>query len=55
MQPNFEFDSEEVRYSHRFQPFTAVSTPPYIHYNQYRVGSIVSCSHSLPLGIIIGI
>ncbi|XP_076101281.1 N-alpha-acetyltransferase 35, NatC auxiliary subunit-like isoform X5 [Mytilus galloprovincialis] len=35
-QPNFEFDSEEVRYSHRFQPFTTVSTPPYIHYNQYR-------------------
>ncbi|CAG2221312.1 MAK10 [Mytilus edulis] len=36
VQPNFEFDSEEVRYSHRFQPFTTVSTPPYIHYNQYR-------------------
>ncbi|XP_048729829.2 N-alpha-acetyltransferase 35, NatC auxiliary subunit-like isoform X3 [Ostrea edulis] len=35
-QPEFQFDNEEVRYSHRFQPFTSVSTPPYIHYAQYK-------------------
>ncbi|KAJ8304627.1 hypothetical protein KUTeg_018210 [Tegillarca granosa] len=35
-QPNFEFDSEEVRYSHRFLPFTNVTTPPCIHYDQYK-------------------
>ena len=35
--PEFQFDSEEVRYSHRFQPFTNVSTPPYIPYSQYKV------------------
>lgn len=34
--PSFEFDSEEVQYSHRFLPFTTVSTPPYIHYAQYK-------------------
>lgn len=35
--PEFQFDCEEVRYSHRFQPFTNVSTPPYIPYVQYKV------------------
>lgn len=34
--PEFQFDCEEVRYSHRFQPFTNVSTPPYIPYVQYK-------------------
>lgn len=37
--PEFQFDSEEVRYSHRFQPFTNVSTPPYIPYSQYKVSA----------------
>ena len=35
--PNFEFDSEEVRYTHRFAPFACVSTPPMVPYSQYRV------------------
>ncbi|XP_025078091.1 N-alpha-acetyltransferase 35, NatC auxiliary subunit-like [Pomacea canaliculata] len=32
----FEFDSEEVRYSHRFAPFVSVVTPSMIHYSQYK-------------------
>ena len=36
-QPNFKFDNEEVRFSHRFGPFTCVSTPPMVHYAQYKV------------------
>ncbi|XP_067665722.1 N-alpha-acetyltransferase 35, NatC auxiliary subunit-like [Haliotis asinina] len=35
-QPDFEFDSEEVRYSHRFSPFANVVTPPMVHYGQYK-------------------
>ncbi|KAL5004056.1 hypothetical protein ScPMuIL_017512 [Solemya velum] len=34
--PHFEFDSEEVRYSHRFAPFANVVTPPMIHFAQYK-------------------
>ena len=36
-QPDFEFDREEVRFSHRFGPFTSVVTPPMVHYAQYKV------------------
>ncbi|XP_041369132.1 N-alpha-acetyltransferase 35, NatC auxiliary subunit-like isoform X2 [Gigantopelta aegis] len=35
-QTDFEFDSEEVRYCHRFAPFTNVVTPPMVHYSQYK-------------------
>ena len=39
--PNFEFDSEEVRYTRRFGPFGCVSTPPMVPYSQYKVGARV--------------
>lgn len=39
-QPDFEFDSEEVRYSHRFAPFVGVATPPMVHYVQYKVRGV---------------
>lgn len=35
-QPNFEYDSEEVRYSHRFSPFAGIATPPVVPYSQYK-------------------
>ncbi|KAK3610213.1 hypothetical protein CHS0354_038852 [Potamilus streckersoni] len=35
-QPHFEFDSEEVRYTHRFVPFSNIATPPMVHYTQYK-------------------
>ncbi|KAK3101940.1 hypothetical protein FSP39_007523 [Pinctada imbricata] len=34
--PNFRFDKEDVRYTHRFHPFTSVSTPPCVQYLQYK-------------------
>ncbi|XP_064608764.1 N-alpha-acetyltransferase 35, NatC auxiliary subunit-like [Liolophura sinensis] len=34
-QPSFEFDSEEVRYTHRFSPFGNVITPPMVQYTQF--------------------
>ncbi|XP_076029475.1 N-alpha-acetyltransferase 35 isoform X2 [Oratosquilla oratoria] len=33
--PCQEFDSEQVRYEHRFLPFSAVMTPPPVHYDQF--------------------
>ena len=47
-QPDFEFDSEEVRFSHRFGPFTSVVTPPMVHYAQYKVSHVFK---ELPLFI----
>ena len=35
--PSMEFDSEEVRYFHRFQPFSTLVTPPLVQYAQYLV------------------
>lgn len=35
--PKFDFDCEEVRYNHRFAPFGSVSTPPPMHYMQFKV------------------
>ena len=35
--PKFDFDCEEYRYNHRFAPFGSVSTPPPMHYQQFRV------------------
>ncbi|XP_013389970.1 N-alpha-acetyltransferase 35, NatC auxiliary subunit [Lingula anatina] len=35
-QPEVEFDSEEVRYNHRFAPFGVVGTPPPVHYTQFK-------------------
>ncbi|XP_052797066.1 N-alpha-acetyltransferase 35, NatC auxiliary subunit-like [Mya arenaria] len=35
-QPSFEYDREEVRYSHRLAPFACVSTPPMVPYSQYK-------------------
>ena len=29
--PQFELDSEQVRYEHRFAPFNSVVTPPPVH------------------------
>jgi len=34
--PNFEFDSEEVRFNRRFSPFACIATPPSIPYLQYK-------------------
>ncbi|KAG7167158.1 N-alpha-acetyltransferase 35, NatC auxiliary subunit-like [Homarus americanus] len=33
--PLQEFDSEQVRYEHRFLPFSVVMTPPPVHYDQF--------------------
>lgn len=41
-QPDFEFDNEEVRFSHRFAPFASVVTPPMVHYVQYKEMSDMS-------------
>ena len=35
-QPNYEFDSEEVRFNRRFSPFACIATPPAIPYVQYK-------------------
>lgn len=35
--PQFELDSEQVRYEHRFAPFNSVVTPPPVHYVQFKV------------------
>uniref|UniRef100_A0A0L8HPX5 Protein MAK10 homolog n=2 Tax=Octopus bimaculoides TaxID=37653 RepID=A0A0L8HPX5_OCTBM len=32
----FEFDNEEIRYSHRFAPFVHFVTPPMVHYSRYK-------------------
>lgn len=42
--PQFELDSEQVRYEHRFAPFNSVVTPPPVHYIQFKVPP--SCSYS---------
>uniref|UniRef100_A0A3P8VZH3 N-alpha-acetyltransferase 35, NatC auxiliary subunit n=1 Tax=Cynoglossus semilaevis TaxID=244447 RepID=A0A3P8VZH3_CYNSE len=34
--PQFELDSEQVRYEHRFVPFNSVVTPPPVHYIQFK-------------------
>ncbi|XP_019722671.1 N-alpha-acetyltransferase 35, NatC auxiliary subunit [Hippocampus comes] len=34
--PQFELDSEQVRYKHRFAPFNSVVTPPPVHYIQFK-------------------
>ena len=39
--PSMEFDSEEVRYFHRFQPFSTLVTPPLVQYAQYLVSTVV--------------
>lgn len=39
--PQFELDSEQVRYKHRFAPFNSVVTPPPVHYIQFKVGAFV--------------
>lgn len=38
--PQFELDSEQVRYEHRFAPFNSVVTPPPVHYIQFKVKSV---------------
>lgn len=40
--PQFELDSEQVRYEHRFAPFNSVVTPPPVHYIQFKVGILSS-------------
>ncbi|ELT98724.1 hypothetical protein CAPTEDRAFT_112621 [Capitella teleta] len=35
-QPQFEYDSEEVRYNHRFAPFGCLVTPPPVQYPQFK-------------------
>ncbi|KAK2171644.1 hypothetical protein NP493_1045g00034 [Ridgeia piscesae] len=35
-QPRFNFDSEEVRYNHRFAPFGCLVTPPAVQYAQFK-------------------
>ena len=36
--PDFVFDSEAIRFEHRFSPFISVSTPPFTPYKQFQVG-----------------
>ena len=38
--PQFDFDSEEVRYNHRFAPFGNLITPPPVTYAQYKVNKL---------------
>ena len=40
-EPRFEFDSEEVRYNHRFAPFGCLVTPPPVQYAQFKVCHVV--------------
>ena len=37
--PKFDFDSEEVRYNHRFAPFGNVGTPPPVQFSQFKVST----------------
>ncbi len=49
--PQFELDSEQVRYEHRFAPFNSVVTPPPVHYIQFKVLLLlddVYCNYSIP-------
>lgn len=41
--PQFELDSEQVRYEHRFAPFNSVVTPPPVHYIQFKVLPLFLC------------
>lgn len=41
--PQFELDSEQVRYEHRFAPFNSVVTPPPVHYIQFKVLVVLYC------------
>lgn len=41
--PQFELDSEQVRYEHRFVPFNSVVTPPPVHYIQFKVAYSFFC------------
>uniref|UniRef100_A0A3P8VUS9 N-alpha-acetyltransferase 35, NatC auxiliary subunit n=1 Tax=Cynoglossus semilaevis TaxID=244447 RepID=A0A3P8VUS9_CYNSE len=34
--PQFELNSEQIRYEHRFTPFNSVVTPPPVHYIQFK-------------------
>ncbi|ESN93288.1 hypothetical protein HELRODRAFT_194114 [Helobdella robusta] len=34
--PKFDFDSEEVRYNHRFSPFAFIMAPPLLQYQQFK-------------------
>uniref|UniRef100_UPI00358DE771 N-alpha-acetyltransferase 35, NatC auxiliary subunit isoform X2 n=1 Tax=Myxine glutinosa TaxID=7769 RepID=UPI00358DE771 len=36
VKPKFKFDSEEVRFEHRFAAFSGVITPPPVHYKQFK-------------------
>jgi len=40
-QPKFDFDSEEVRYNHRFAPFGNLATPPPVQYAHFKV--LIKC------------
>lgn len=35
--PHPEFDSERVRYEHRFAPFSGMMTPPPVQYTEFKV------------------
>ena len=39
--PSPQFDNEQVRYEHRFAPFTALLTPPLMPYSQFKVCPII--------------
>lgn len=49
--PLQEFDSEQVRYEHRFLPFSVVMTPPPVHYDQFL--SMTDLSNFPQVGYII--
>lgn len=50
--PQFELDSEQVRYEHRFAPFNSVVTPPPVHYIQFKVYE-ETLSHTLDILIFL--
>lgn len=43
----FEFDSEQVRYEHRFGPFGSVNTPPPVPFEQVSINPIIEKVHDL--------
>lgn len=43
-----EFDNEQVRYEHRFAPFSCLLTPPSVQYSEYRDACAMIQCETLP-------
>ncbi|KAG1655274.1 N-alpha-acetyltransferase 35, NatC auxiliary subunit [Nymphon striatum] len=47
-QPDFQFDNEQVRYEHRFQPFSCILAPPLMHYHKFKDSKTTQrCNYSV--------